>query len=101
MTPENICEFRGTIECEQPNDHLYVFEGTLSIDGEAGKISLSNKQVLLRGCVLRNTEWVYGVVVFTGAETKLVQNSTAAPSKRNITFWFPLSVPWLLSFILV
>jgi magnesium-transporting ATPase (P-type) len=35
--------------------------------------NVGNKKVLLRGCNLRNTEWVYGVVVFTGEETKLMQ----------------------------
>jgi phospholipid-translocating ATPase/phospholipid-transporting ATPase len=31
--------------------------------------------------VLRNTDWVIGVACFTGADTKLVQNSVATPSK--------------------
>jgi len=39
------------------------------------KISLSMQQLLLRGCVLRNTSWVVGVVVFTGIETKLMLNN--------------------------
>ena len=30
---------------------------------------------LVQGCKLRNTEWAYGVVVFAGHETKLMQNS--------------------------
>lgn len=41
------------------------------------------KQLLLRGCVLRNTTWVCGLVVFTGHQTKVMMNSTAAPSKRS------------------
>jgi len=31
--------------------------------------------------VLRNTDWVIGVACFTGADTKLVMNSVATPSK--------------------
>lgn len=38
---------------------------------------------LLRGCVLRNTAWVIGVVMFTGHDTKIVQNSGGTPSKRS------------------
>lgn len=38
-------------------------------------------QLLLRGCVLKNTNWVFGVVVYTGGETKIMLNSKAAPSK--------------------
>lgn len=64
------------------------WKGAMALPGSKEKISLSNTQVclkrsffsslfylclfvkftqlLLRGCVLRNTEWVIGVVVFTG-----------------------------------
>src|SRR5690606_22170436 len=35
-----------------------------------------------RGCTLRNTEWVLGIVVFTGHDTKIMMNAGATPSKR-------------------
>ncbi|WVW78932.1 hypothetical protein I302_100895 [Kwoniella bestiolae CBS 10118] len=38
---------------------------------------------LLRGCVLKNTAWVIGVVIFTGADTKIIQNAGRTPSKRS------------------
>ena len=40
-------------------------------------------QVLLRGAKLQNTTWAFGQVVYTGHETKLMKNSTAAPLKRS------------------
>lgn len=33
--------------------------------------------------MLRNTSWVFGIVVYTGHETKLMMNSTKAPLKRS------------------
>ena len=30
---------------------------------------------VLQGCRLRNTEWMYGLVVYAGHDTKLVKNS--------------------------
>lgn len=47
----------------------------------AEPISINN--LLLRGCSLQNTEWVLGVVVFTGQETKIMLNAGITPSKRS------------------
>jgi phospholipid-transporting ATPase len=51
--------------------------------GVPKQIPLGPDQLLLRGAQLRNTPWVYGIVVFTGHETKLMRNATAAPIKRT------------------
>nr|CAI5827527.1 unnamed protein product [Callosobruchus analis] len=40
-------------------------------------------QLLLRGTKLRNTAWIYGVVVYTGHETKLFLNFTKVPYKQS------------------
>lgn len=37
--------------------------------------------MLLRGSSLRNTEYVYGIVVFTGHETKIMKNSVKSRAK--------------------
>jgi magnesium-transporting ATPase (P-type) len=44
---------------------------------------LSVDQILLRGSVLKNTEYVYGIVVFTGHETKIMKNQVQAKSKLS------------------
>jgi phospholipid-transporting ATPase len=87
-TPQAASECQGpafltvaSIKTEMPNNSLYTFEGTLRLDSK--ELPLSPEQVLLRGAVLRNTNWVYGAVVFTGHETKLLKNSRAMPVKRS------------------
>ncbi|KAK5990164.1 Phospholipid-transporting ATPase DRS2 [Cladobotryum mycophilum] len=55
---------------------------TMAGGGEK-ELPLNPEQLLLRGATLRNTLWVHGVVVFTGHETKLMRNATAAPIKRT------------------
>uniref|UniRef100_A0AAQ5X5R4 Phospholipid-transporting ATPase n=1 Tax=Amphiprion ocellaris TaxID=80972 RepID=A0AAQ5X5R4_AMPOC len=58
-----------------PNRHLYEFVGNIRLDG--------HRWILLRGAQLRNTQWVHGVVVYTGHDTKLMQNSTRPPLKLS------------------
>jgi phospholipid-translocating ATPase len=47
------------------------------------RIPVDINGILLRGCVLRNTKWVIGVVVFTGDDTKQILNSGKTPSKQS------------------
>ncbi|EIW80800.1 aminophospholipid-transporting P-type ATPase [Coniophora puteana RWD-64-598 SS2] len=85
-TPGAVSGLRGTLRSEQPNNALYTFEGTLELlssTGTAHQVPLGPDQMLLRGAQLRNTAWVYGLAVFTGHETKLMRNATAAPIKRT------------------
>ena len=39
--------------------------------------------MLLRGSSLKNTAWIYGIVVYTGHETKIMKNSIALRSKLS------------------
>ncbi|XP_057312716.1 probable phospholipid-transporting ATPase IA isoform X2 [Hydractinia symbiolongicarpus] len=81
-TVEEISDMSGKLECEGPNNRLYDFIGNIILDGNSA-VPLSGDQVLLRGAQLRNTKWIFGFVVYTGHESKLLQNATAAPIKRS------------------
>ena len=74
LTPGEARELTGAIKCELPNNSLYTFEGVL-LHEDGREIPLDPGQLLLRGCQLRNTPWCYGVVVFTGYDTKLFRNA--------------------------
>jgi magnesium-transporting ATPase (P-type) len=71
---------KGNIVCEQPNNAIYKFEGNIGLDA-GNKIPMSADNFLLRGCKLRNTQYIYGLVVFTGPETKIMKNSASAKYK--------------------
>uniref|UniRef100_A0AAX7UGC0 Phospholipid-transporting ATPase n=1 Tax=Astatotilapia calliptera TaxID=8154 RepID=A0AAX7UGC0_ASTCA len=73
--------FSGEVRCEPPNNRLDKFKGTLTLNGE--RYALNNDKVLLRGCTLRNTEWCFGLVIFGGPDTKLMQNSGKSIFKRT------------------
>uniref|UniRef100_A0A8D2L177 Phospholipid-transporting ATPase n=1 Tax=Varanus komodoensis TaxID=61221 RepID=A0A8D2L177_VARKO len=57
---DSLMRLSGRIECEK--GHGYI---------------------LLRGAQLRNTQWVHGIIVYTGHDTKLMQNSTSPPLKLS------------------
>uniref|UniRef100_S4RDT0 Phospholipid-transporting ATPase n=1 Tax=Petromyzon marinus TaxID=7757 RepID=S4RDT0_PETMA len=78
---DKLAHFDGEVICEPPNNKLDRFTGTLYWRGNT--YSLDNDKMLLRGCVLRNTEWCYGLVVFAGPDTKLMQNSGRTKLKRT------------------
>ncbi|KAI8539269.1 hypothetical protein RHMOL_Rhmol09G0169000 [Rhododendron molle] len=82
VTAENASEFKGEVNCEHPNNSIYTFNGNLIIEG-GQTLPLSSHQLLLRGCHLRNTKYITGAVIFAGHETKVMMNSSNAPSKRS------------------
>ena len=75
--------FNGRIECEEPNRNLYEFIGNIQIGDKQQVSPLSQSAILLRGAKLMNTQHIYGVVVYSGHDTKLIMNSKEAPLKRS------------------
>ncbi|KAM8885159.1 phospholipid-transporting ATPase ID-like isoform 2-T4 [Spinachia spinachia] len=78
---EKLADFNGEVRCEPPNNRLDRFAGTLTHAGQ--KYPLDNEKILLRGCTLRNTGWCFGLVLFGGPETKLMQNCGKSTFKRT------------------
>uniref|UniRef100_A0A669C2W0 Phospholipid-transporting ATPase n=1 Tax=Oreochromis niloticus TaxID=8128 RepID=A0A669C2W0_ORENI len=96
--PNNLASFDGEVVCEPPNNKLDRFSGTLY--WREKKYSLTNQNMLLRGCVLRNTEACYGLVIFAGPDTKLMQNSGRTKFKRtSIDRLMNTLVLWIFGFL--
>ncbi|KAL7272176.1 phospholipid transporting ATPase [Rhizina undulata] len=82
-----------TLESENPHANLYSYSGVIKWlqkdptapekEGTPMAEPVSINNLLLRGCMLRNTEWAIGVVAFTGDETKIMMNAGITPSKRS------------------
>ena len=85
-TPEQqasaISKLRGHVECEQPNAATTKFTGKVHIEGQQ-PIILSISNVLLRSSTLRNCEYVIGLVVNTGKDSKVMQGMQPPKLKRS------------------
>ena len=60
-----------------PNPSLYMLNGkaNMRINGIGNEFPLDAKNLLLKGAKLRNTEWIIGIVIYTGHNCKLMKNA--------------------------
>ena len=71
------------IECEPPSVSMSAFHGAFYAGSAAPAVPLGSSNLLLRSTVLRNTELLEGVVLYTGPDTKVMLNGRKAPYKRS------------------
>ncbi|KAI0802844.1 hypothetical protein GGR55DRAFT_664175 [Xylaria sp. FL0064] len=66
---------------EDPNPDLYNFDGRVAINGKT--FPLTSNQVIYRGCTIRNTSCVIGLVINTGEECKIRMNANQHPDAKK------------------
>ena len=73
--------FNGFIKINAPNIDLNYISGTIyTLFKQIGQkveqeINISTNEFLLKGSVLKNTNWIIGIVVYTGMSNKIILNS--------------------------
>ncbi|RDX68847.1 Phospholipid-transporting ATPase 1, partial [Mucuna pruriens] len=96
----DACAVSGVIRCEQPNRNIYEFTANMEFNGY--KFPLNQSNIVLRGCVVKNTNWIIGVVVYAGQQTKAMLNSAASPSKRSkLESYMNRETFWLSVFLFI
>ena len=97
-----ISKLAGVITFELPSSDFSKFKGKLKLSGHPKAIQLFCSSLAYRGSVLKGTEWVVGVVVYSGLETKTYLNISKPPKKvskleKKINKW----VLYLLILLLI
>ena len=67
----------GIIQCDMPNPSLYMLNGkaNMHLNGKNNEFPLDGKNLLLKGAKLRNTEWIVGIIIYTGHNCKIMKNA--------------------------
>ena len=75
-------DISGFIQVIPPNANLNQIEGRLNIFvmennliSKEENFSLNIKEFILKGSILKNTNWIVGVVIYTGMSNKIILNS--------------------------
>ncbi|CAI5443996.1 unnamed protein product [Caenorhabditis angaria] len=81
-------EFNYKVVCEEPTNDVYKFEGRLEAMENGPPLPreftiLAKENVLLRGCVVKNTDFVEGIVLYAGNDTKAMLNNNGPRYKRS------------------
>ncbi|XP_036605637.1 probable phospholipid-transporting ATPase VB [Trichosurus vulpecula] len=94
--------FQNKIVCEKPNNNLSKFKGYMEHPDQT-RTGLNSESLLLRGCTIRNTEVVVGIVIYAGHETKAMLNNSGPRYKRskierrmNIDIFFCMGILFLM-----
>lgn len=79
---DDVKKLQAVAQYEKPNIRLYEFNGKLIVRDKAYPIV--NENILLRGCTLRVAPLVYGLALYTGKDTKIMQNSKFKSNKLSV-----------------
>lgn len=96
---------KGMIKYEQPNMDMKKFDARLKLESYPRASDINIENFMLRGSSLKNTKGIYGLVVYTGMDTKIMQvlksntsknSQTEGKQERNFLFTSLKAVQFLL-----
>ena len=76
----NLNDISGFIQCDFPNPDFHKFDGKIKLNINNEEINenylpLTINQMLYKGAFLKNTDWVFAIVLYTGLKNKIILNS--------------------------
>lgn len=94
-------KFKSRIEVDSPTTKIYRFHGTM-VHPTLERVPVCTDNLLLRECLLKNTDYVEGIVVYTGHETKALLNNGGPRYKRSsLERQMNLDVIWCVIILII
>ena len=81
---EYMKNIKGFLKYEEPNSNMHVFNGRLKLESFPRASDIKDDNFIMRGSTIKNIPFVYGLVVYTGMETKIMMTLKFTQSS-NIT----------------
>ncbi|XP_004524683.1 probable phospholipid-transporting ATPase VB isoform X3 [Ceratitis capitata] len=95
------CKFLSRVEADAPTTKLYRFHGAL-IHPTGERIPIATENLLLRESRLKNTDFIEGIVVYAGHETKSMLNNSGPRYKRSqVEQQMNIDVIWCVIILLI
>ena len=69
---EYIKNIKGFLKYEEPNSNMHNFNGRLKLESFPRASDIKDDNFIMRGSTIKNIPFVYGLVVYTGMETKIM-----------------------------
>jgi magnesium-transporting ATPase (P-type) len=90
---EYVKNIKGMLKYEEPDANMNSFKGRLKLEVFPRASDVTEENFVMRGSTIKNVKCVYGLVVYTGMETKIMQiikndknnNANIIKGVRNIT----------------
>ena len=84
-------KIEGFCQCNPPNSDLHKLDGKIYIKFIINnnivydsKFPITERQMLLKGSILKNTNWIAGFVLYNGMNNKIILNSKRPRTKMSI-----------------
>jgi len=76
-TLDKLVNIQGELKCNPPVIEIHKFDAVMKLHDGEGQIeeTLHDQNIILKGCTLKNTAQLYGIVVYTGEDTKIMLNT--------------------------
>lgn len=81
---KELINIKGDIEVKAPEKDIYKFQGVFKLHDGNGQVGLELENTLWANTTLAS-DWCYGIVIYTGKETRSQMNSREPSNKLGIT----------------